>query len=226
MLFIFQDSMLKKEFKNCVQKGRLKSSCLNALQMKNSVYSYPTFSLNCLRLKKTTLGTPKFKYISVHMCRCWESTYIAVVWRSELVFNVVFCVFFSPIHLQMCNLIYIRSRKTFSLLLAVTLPDKRINQKFFRILCFLLTCFFLYIHFACVLGIRSVSERISTYLPSRQAQCWSFPGKMSESPAPPPNWWWTMWEWGSSSLTLVIRDVGFSTEPTGADSVTVDGKYF
>lgn len=157
------------------------------------------------------------------MCRYWENTYIAVVWRSVLGFAVVCCVFFLLIHLQMCNLTYIRSRKSFSLLLAVTLPDKGINQKFFRILCFLFTCFFLYIRFACVLGIRSVSERISTYLPSRQAQWWSFPGKMSGSPALPPNWWWTMWEWGWSSLTLVIRDAGFST---GADSVTVDGKHF
>lgn len=44
MLFILEDYKLKKESKNCVQKGGLKSSCLNGLQLENSVFGYPTFS--------------------------------------------------------------------------------------------------------------------------------------------------------------------------------------
>lgn len=148
-------------------------------------------------------------YVSVRMCRCWKGEYMHSGRLKR-------CgVGFFLMRLQMFHLICSRNRRSLSLLLTVTLLAKWIDGKFFtgqvasQILCFLLICIFLYIHFASVLGRTTVSERVNA---SRRAKWQSFQtqGKGREFSTSSEPLMMSMWEWGSSNLTLVIRDVGFS----------------
>lgn len=151
-------------------------------------------------------------YVSVHMCRCWKGEYMhSVDWRGVL----WFVVFFSLMHLQVFNLIYSRNRKSLSLLFTVTLPPKWIDGKFFRGK----SCPRFYVFCSYVSSFTSVLPvcweeqafwRGLAHLDKPSGRVSRPREKVRESDASSEPVVISMWEWGSSNLTLVIHDVGFS----------------